>query len=218
MQLPVRHDFSSTTPAPRSKTIVSPDLIFPPPIVSENSKKSPDSTWKMRSRASSPPARLFRFSTASLRAASSSTRPTFHRESKKKSPAGGSAACVSAVPTTCRYIRLSAGTLFSPLAERFMVLTLAIRAAGLLGFTFGLGIKLAVAVCCCLPHPRTFANIDFIVSFGDALLPCRAPSGVSLAQSCSSRRRCLRQYWWLQLGQRTPGSFSVLISVLQVTW
>lgn len=35
-------------------------------------------------------------------------------------------------------------------------------------------------------------------------------------QSCSSRKRCLRQYWWLQLSQREPMFWSVLIMVLQL--
>lgn len=209
--------FPNITPAPLNKTIVSPDFTFPAPRASENSKNSPLSTWNNRNRASSP-ARLFTFSTPNRFAASSNTLPTFHRESNQKSPLGGSTPCVSDVPTTCRYTRLSAGTLESPLAAFLRALTWTARAAGLLGFGFGLTAAAAVAAAWLLsfPHERTRANIDRIVSFGAPAAPLPSRGGI-LAQSCSSLRRCLRQYSLEQSGQRTPGSLNVLIKVLHDT-
>jgi hypothetical protein len=54
------------------------------------------------------------------------------------------------------------------------------------------------------------------VSFFACAGVARAPSGIKFLQSCSSAKRCLRQYCRLQVGQCTPGTRAVLIKVLQL--
>lgn len=215
------HDFPNNTPAPLNKTIVCPCFTFPSPILSENSKNSPASTWKTRNRASSPPPRLFRFSTRNLRAASSSTLPTFQRESKKKSPDGGSDFSVSDDPTTCRYNRRSVGMLVSPLADLLRAFKLANRDAGVVAVVVFDPVELCVLS---FPQVRTLANIDFSVSVAlpppspcccCTRFPTLAPKGKTLTHSCSSLNRCLKQYNRPQSGHLTAGSVRVLISVLQ---
>lgn len=104
-------------------------------------------------------------------------------------------------------MRLSTGTLSSPLAARFSALSAMIRLAAVEGFGFG-----RMAVCFSLPQILRRPRAAFALSrFCFWMFEGRAPMGVSVEQEWSSRKRCLRQYWRLQLGQPTPTELRVFI-------
>ena len=71
------------------------------------------------------------------------------------------------------------------------------------------------------PHVRKRPSAAFAFSdWAARVVPCagRAPRGMSLEQSCSSRSRCFKQYCLLQVWQATPTFVSVLMYVLQTGW